>query len=228
MQITSEHSVYNANLLVASCQFDVNQFDDALFSTENIVCPPDVQRSVTKRRAEYFTGRYLATLCLAQAGIRQFVLSSDAYRCPVWPAHLTGSISHCNDAAICLVAKKENYSAVGVDTENWIVSDSIEDLIDVVINQNEKDVVKKITGDIDKYGTHIFSAKESLFKALYPQVKRYFNFSAAELTDIDFSNNILHFELTEDLADLYPQGLRLRVQYAESAGRVTTWCLLEN
>lgn len=229
MKLTVSPLVYNANLHVANCWFDISRFDDDLFIKENIFLPATVKCSTGKRRAEYFAGRYLAKQCLTEMGIQQFNVFSDSNRCPIWPEHLLGSISHSNDSAVCIVAKKKDYVAVGVDTENWVVqANAAEELGNVVLDQRERWLVNTMSEGLDKYFTHIFSAKESIFKALYPAVGRYFNFSAAKLISMDLPQNSLCFELAENLADAYCEGVQLRVWFNESASGVTTLCLIEH
>lgn len=225
MQLAANPLVYNQDLHVANCRFNVDRFDDAWFIKENIDLPQRVKCSIPKRRAEYFVGRYLAKRCLAESGVHQFVLSADSNQCPLWPENLLGSISHSNDAAICIVARKNDYAAVGVDTENWVSAAAAENFCKTLMSPTERQRLETTGGGL-KHFTHIFSAKESIFKALYPAVGRYFNFYAVELIDMDLSQNLLCFELTENLAAVYSKGVPLRVRFSESATGVTTLCLI--
>ena len=47
--------------------------------------------------------------------------------------------------------------------------------------------------------TLIFSAKESLFKALYPSVGYYFDFKDAEITEVNYTQTFLKFRLLKSL-----------------------------
>lgn len=227
MQLAVNPLVYSPNLHTANCRFNVAKFDDAWFMAEKIDLPEVMKCSNHKRRAEYFIGRYLAKQCLAEMGVQQFVLAADSNRCPQWPENLLGSISHSDDTAICVLARKRDYAAIGVDTENWVNADMAKDMCKMVMSPTEQQLGKTIVGDI-RYFTHIFSAKESIFKALYPQVGRYFNFSAAQLIATESSQNLLCFELTENLNTTYTKGMQLQVRFNASESGVTTLCLIEH
>ena len=62
-----------------------------------------------------------------------------------------------------------------------------------------------------------FSLKESLFKALYPQVLQHFYFQDAELLSIDADNNV-RMRLLIDLHANWPAGSELAGQFAEFDG----------
>ena len=59
----------------------------------------------------------------------------------------------------------------------------------------------------------IFSAKESLFKGLYPEVKRLFLFDAAQLIKFDEDKNKVIFMLTQDLSPMRRKGIELTIYY---------------
>jgi 4'-phosphopantetheinyl transferase EntD len=54
--------------------------------------------------------------------------------------------------------------------------------------------------------TLAFSAKESLFKALYPSVGDYFDFSSAKITNICCSTNSFSMTLLKDLSKKLTRG----------------------
>ena len=56
--------------------------------------------------------------------------------------------------------------------------------------------------------TLIFSAKESLYKALYPSVKKFFGFEAAAVKKIDSQNKEFTIELLTHLSDVFTPGQR--------------------
>ena len=75
--------------------------------------------------------------------------------------------------------------------------------------------------------TAIFSAKESFFKAAYPQVCRYFGFRAVALLGIDLSRKTLHFEIREHLSDELIPGAEYQVSFGlMSQDHIVTVCKL--
>ena len=74
----------------------------------------------------------------------------------------------------------------------------------------------------------VFSAKESLFKALYPQVQKFFGFEAAKLRELDTLNNKFRLQLTKQLApDLY-EGSYISGHYMIDMGHVITIVVTED
>jgi 4'-phosphopantetheinyl transferase EntD len=61
--------------------------------------------------------------------------------------------------------------------------------------------------------TIAFSAKESLFKAAYVSVRKFFNFSAARVLDLDVRKRQVTLALTETLSKDFVRGKRCVVGY---------------
>jgi len=70
--------------------------------------------------------------------------------------------------------------------------------------------------------TLIFSAKESLFKALYPHVGNYFGFEAAKLLELHLEAGVLIFELRSSLSSQIISGSRFSVYFCFNEGTVMT------
>jgi 4'-phosphopantetheinyl transferase EntD len=70
--------------------------------------------------------------------------------------------------------------------------------------------------------TVMFSAKESIYKALYASVKCFFGFDAAQL--IDFNDSQLFFKITEALSPEVPINTQVTVLYQISDHYVLTEC----
>ena len=68
----------------------------------------------------------------------------------------------------------------------------------------------------------VFSAKESLFKALYPEVKCFFGFEAARIRRIDTAAQSFTLELTQLLMPERKQGCQFNGQYLIEENRVIT------
>jgi 4'-phosphopantetheinyl transferase EntD len=76
-----------------------------------------VARATASRRREFATGRACARRLLAELGCEGFALLRAADRSPLWPAGITGSISHCADLCVVAVARRDGVLALGVDVE---------------------------------------------------------------------------------------------------------------
>jgi 4'-phosphopantetheinyl transferase EntD len=70
--------------------------------------------------------------------------------------------------------------------------------------------------------TMLFSAKESLYKALYPDTQRFMDFSAARVQAFTPDSLCLTLALTEDWHPAWPTGSLLSVNYVMRGDRVYT------
>ncbi|MCW2482005.1 4'-phosphopantetheinyl transferase family protein, partial [Candidatus Symbiopectobacterium sp. NZEC135] len=73
-----------------------------------------------------------------------------------------------------------------------------------------------------------FSAKESLFKAIYPSVQHYFDFLDAQITVLNQAQQVFELQLQTTLAPEFPTGRRFRGVYRMMADKVTTFLCLES
>lgn len=204
---TSGFMVSNSQILIPSfsgvcCQsnFYVEHYTDALacklLATE---LKPEIARAVIKRRAEFVAGRSLARQALQQLGADDNVVDIDQQRAPVWPTGFVGSISHTDTLAVCAVARYQDIERLGVDIEEYIADEMAYFVYASVVTEVERVLFDRYPGYRHALLTVIFSAKESLFKALFPVVGHYFGFNVARLKEINFSSGTLVMELTTDL-----------------------------
>jgi enterobactin synthetase component D len=194
--------------------FDVAAYSDSAYKNLHIVFPETLVRAVAKRKAEFLAGRYAALHCFKQLVLedkctsaffgKDFDLKIGPHRSPSWPTGLVGSITHTNGIASALVASKDHYVGVGVDIESWLSQESAEQIRASVLTGNDYSQFnpqKLLSGEICEAHllTLIFSAKETLFKALYPSVGHYFDFKDAELTELDYTRQYLRLRLLKSL-----------------------------
>lgn len=145
-----------------------------------------LQNAVTKRRAEHLAGRIAACEALSLYGVKDFVPGIGLHREPCWPPGFTGSITHTEKIALAAVIADRNseHCAMGIDCEMMMSEQNARELADGIINMAERRLLQSCALPFPAGLTLVFSAKESLFKALYRHVGRYFDFSAAEVTQI--------------------------------------------
>ena len=93
--------------------------------------------------------------------------------------------------------------------------------MDSVLTDHERAILGKQDPELV---TALFSAKETLFKALYPSVGRFFGFEAATLSEPPKASS-LTLRLTEPLGANLPAGrcFDIRVQFATD--HVLTWLI---
>lgn len=147
-----------------------------------------VEKCVDKRKREFAAGRACARQALGQLGFDNVLLLSDNDRVPQWPEGIVGSISHTDDCCLAVVKKKEKIVGLGVDVE--CISSTIFEVASMVCRPNEQQWLATFD-DVDnrmKWLTVIFSAKESVYKSLYPSRREFMNFEDIEI-EIDLSSH---------------------------------------
>ncbi len=140
-----------------------------------------VANAVPKRRREYASGRRAARSAFAKIGLPSAAIVAGQNRAPIWPQGAIGSISHCQDLCVALVAKAKSYRSLGVDVEARMPL--AEDLVETVCTTQEMDKLSFTSEIALLEATSIFSAKEATYKALFPVTQELINFH--DLT-IDF------------------------------------------
>ena len=185
------------------CKFDVKKYTDRLLEVLLVEHSYTLSPKTTaKRKSEFIAGRYLAHLALLSLNAENLWVDVGVHREPIWPTGFRGSISHGDDFAVCIVSKSSSLMRVGIDVENYISADVSRDVSRLVMNSSELDFIGAATNP-NVIVTIIFSAKESLFKALYPEVNQRFGFEAATVKTLNFEKGsftlVLNRSLTPEL-----------------------------
>jgi len=165
-----------------------------------------LENAAVKRKAEFLAGRLMARCALENLYGKSCQILTGRHRAPIWPEEVVGSISHTDNSACCAVALKTDVPYLGIDKEDWIPSLIIKDISDNIINEREKLLLRRLSLDFEKAFTLTFSAKECLFKALYPSIGYYFDFDSAEIVSLSLEDNSFELILTKTLAADYPRG----------------------
>jgi 4'-phosphopantetheinyl transferase EntD len=167
-----------------------------------------------KRRMDFMLGRMAARSALAGLGHGEVgpVLRGE-HREPLWPQGTVGSISHSGGFGVAAVARQDDFSGLGIDIQQ--VEDRYSDeLIARFADPDEFDWVRSIPTLRTERAVKLFSAKESVFKALYPVARVWFAFDAAKLTPREgelgfsatvrlpaFSSGVIHLEVDVAMVD---------------------------
>ena len=121
------------------------------------------------REREFCVGRALAREALTHVGIHDHPLIPADTREPQWPAGIVGSISHCEDICAVAVAQDRQLSGLGIDLERiGRIDGSIASTICTPEELNETSEPGRLSA--------LFSAKESIFKALFPSTRHFLDF----------------------------------------------------
>ncbi|MGX9356038.1 4'-phosphopantetheinyl transferase family protein [Roseobacteraceae bacterium S113] len=172
--------------------------------------PARLARAVDKRRAEFAAGRLLCSLAQKRLGLDVCDVGVSDARAPIWPADQSGSISHSHgQVAVWLCA--DPAVSLGLDIEPLAHGTALDAIKKAVVTEGELALVAGDAADL----TAIFSAKETLFKALHGQVGRVFGFAAARAILVDAT--VVQLELVEELAPSLTRGMQFTVDRADTA-----------
>lgn len=133
--------------------------------------------AVAKRQHEYLLGRLAAHAALRAAGCP----APEAWvgrveRRPVWPAGMTGSISHSDTLVLALAAPvTPQLRAVGVDVESQAAAPDTVRALDACFDLGERQALER-----HPHGVLAgFALKEALYKCLQPLVGGWIDFDDA-------------------------------------------------
>lgn len=157
---------------------------DGVFGTEildrgqAVPLSPEEEALVTgasdKRRRDFALGRACARTALDQLGMPGMV-GRAPHGAPVWPAGVTGSISHTEGYAAAIAARRSGFTGIGVDAEH--VGRVEENLWPRLFTGEERAFLGG-QGDVAAMATLLFAAKEAAFKAANPQAGQALQFQA--------------------------------------------------
>ncbi|MGC4000036.1 MAG: 4'-phosphopantetheinyl transferase superfamily protein [Anaeromyxobacter sp.] len=153
-------------------------------AVEAPVCAPErllgeelaaVAGVIPKRCGEFVGGRVAARAALAALGVAPVALPPGPQRAPLWPAGLSGSISHASDVCVAVAARAERFAALGVDVEGAAPLDP--KLWRRVLTPEEQAQIEAAPED-ERGGLAklVFSLKEATYKCQHPLTGRFLGF----------------------------------------------------
>jgi len=129
-------------------------------------------------------------------------------RSPSWPQGIVGSITHSLEGVLACTAKTDDYLSLGLDVESVLRCNSLKRIKKRVLTGFEEDLYKSKASFLNEneFVALVFSAKESLFKCLYPLSKTYFYFEHAEMVELSIERKSFTFKLGKNLGKDFKKG----------------------
>lgn len=181
--------------------------------------PPHIRAMSSKRLNEFAAGRRAARLALKLAGCRGDVpLEQDADGLPLWPTGWSGSISH-TDKLAAAVADHGSAPILGLDLERLM---DVPTALEIAMVAAPEHITPAAAPGHAAEITRIFSAKEALYKALFPSTRQFREFDAARALWQGGPNTVLQLVLTEDWGNGWTAGTCFDVQQVVAADHVLT------
>jgi len=176
-------------------------------------------KALPARRQEFAAGRAAARAALGDAGAHAgaaILMAED--RSPTWPAGFLGSISHGGGWAAALAVPARDALAVGLDVE--VAEDLPPEVAETIILPGDR--AGALSGHLGP--RLIFSAKECVYKALYPLHREVWEFGAVT-GDLNAEAGRFHARLNQPAGPLLA-GTEVRGQVVLHAGLIVCALLL--
>jgi len=179
-----------------------------------------VRNAVPKRRLEFTQGRLCARRLLAGMGIRDFPLLARQDRSPIWPEGITGSISHCAGLCAVALARTSVIAGLGLDVE---AAEPLEDtLLPLVCGAQERArLEQERESERGLVAKLLFSAKESVFKCVYPVTGVFLEFHHCRIEFPRVAGTFIAEITHQEMAPPW-RGLRLEGRFARDSRHLFT------
>lgn len=187
-------------------------FKDSTWGWVEIKLPTQLNQAAEKRRTEFLAGRLCAAYALRQLGRPEVVGRRD--RAPVWPAGVTGSITHTDQRAFAVASASGG--SLGVDCEPLMSVALARDIFSMVISK-EEDSLRPSYMSSAAFITIAFSAKEAFYKAISSSIDRVLEFHEVTLISIEKAAIDLQFE-----------GVEYRLMWRTVSGDFLVLCRIES
>lgn len=151
---------------------------------------PCVERAVEKRINEFSTGRWLARRGLADLGFPRVPIPPGPAREPLWPTGVAASLSHSASVCAFVCGLARDYVSVGLDLELSPVPRP--ELADLILAPSEPAEYRE-----PEILRLVFSAKEAVYKCLYPIHHMTYDFHDVEIR-LRHADNTFTAELAPD------------------------------
>ncbi|MCG7628925.1 4'-phosphopantetheinyl transferase superfamily protein [Epibacterium sp. MM17-32] len=176
--------------------------------------------AVDKRRREFAAGRAAAHQAMRALNREPAPILIGPKRAPLWPAGVSGSITHCRSCALAAIARHSTHPGLGIDVEEDTPLSA--DLWPSIANATERDWLARHPNP-GQAGKLLFSAKEAAYKAQYAISQRFFGFDGLDLTFVDGATGAGGFTATfTGEQPPFRAGARLQGRFAIGCGVIIT------
>jgi enterobactin synthetase component D len=152
--------------------------------SSGILLPDSLRGAVRKRQIEFLAGRLCAQRAIARLdpSRRNTLVRTLPCGAPDFPSGLVGSITHSAGFVSAAIARTTAAESIGIDSEVITsVRRAARVMRRIATAQELNAAARQVDLDRALAVTLLFSAKESLFKCLYPRVGRVFDYHDARV-----------------------------------------------
>ncbi|MBX9607208.1 MAG: 4'-phosphopantetheinyl transferase superfamily protein [Gammaproteobacteria bacterium] len=177
-----------------------------------------IAKAAIKRKREFATVRVLAREAFARHfAVCDFDFLNAPDRSPLWPAGVTGSVSH-SDTRVWIAITDAALGTVGIDGESRAGLER--KLWRLTLRTEEMEYLDSLPSSVqERRALTIFSAKEALYKAQYPQSGRFMGFMALRVHVHD--SGALGYVFQDDVGP-FPAGFSVAGRWIEETDVITS------
>lgn len=157
--------------------------------------PSELRRAAPRRMETYWAGRLCAYRAMRDLGLMADIPRGTQGE-PVWPSTLSGSITHTDMVAYAAVCPRRKSFGIGIDTERYPTNEVVQVVRDGVLTDDERRLLQRSHHDATLLCTVIFSAKEAVYKAIFPKLRRFVDFTEIEAVDLDLDTGCISMRPT--------------------------------
>ena len=182
----------------------------------------------TRREGHHAAGRLCAREALRSLDERlaDLPVGRTERGAPVWPGGVVGSITHTEGIASAAVAWSRDLLSIGIDSERIASQAQAKNISALIAWPVELSYAKAAGLDALQAITLVFSAKETIFKCLFPLVARTFDFSDVRIVAIDGAARTFNARVVTALSARVTAGMNLDGQFDLDALMVHTGMVL--
>lgn len=158
-----------------------------------------------KRKKEFLAGRYCGKKAIENLleSENASVIEINSDGTPKWPVGIVGTITHTRNLAGAAVGFSKNLQGIGIDYESILSIDRANYLKDSILTKKESTYfLKNEKMSFNVLCTAIFSAKESVFKCVYPLIREYFEADKIDILELDVLANCFKFRFSDELQNI--------------------------
>jgi 4'-phosphopantetheinyl transferase EntD len=175
--------------------------------------------AVPRRLAEFHAGRAAARAAMVALSLPPRPVPMGPDRAPLWPAGITGSISHCATACVAAVGLGSIWAGIGVDIEEDTPLEPL--MVAEVCTKAERIWLGgQPPAERGLMAKLVFCAKEATYKAQYPLTGQLFGFDALEIR-IDRTQSVFEARFVTTQGR-FSAGTVLAGAYVHAAGLLVT------
>lgn len=153
--------------------------------------PAEFEAWKPTRQSSFLAGRAAVQQWQTEYSKAIFAVPRQSDGSPLWPASWLGSIAHSRTEAVAVLhycspqVSPRPLRGIGIDVESVQEASMLAGSADLLAHQSEQKLFEDAGYAKEEALLAIFSIKESIYKAIYPSVKRYVDFLEVKIISID-------------------------------------------